>query len=777
MCKKSDLLLSLLMSIVVWIGVANADLATGLIGHWEFEEGSGDIAADQSGNGNDGQINGTAWAEGRLGAYALEFNGTTDDHIWIGEYEPQPDKTLTVALWAYARSAPNWASMVKNWGGGTTGAFHLGLGQDSAGRLDVHITQSDGATVNVNHTELFPLEDWHHCAVTADSSRIRLYLDGEEVAGGSYNGTLKMSFPYLAIGVKPNDNGGIQTGWGFWDGFLDSVRIYDRALTQEELQLAMVGVPPELAGNPSPEKEATDVLRETDLTWTPGQFAATHDVYFGTVFDDVNEATQISPLDTLVSQGQDANSLDVGVLEYGQTYYWRVDEVNGTPDSTIFKGDTWGFTVEALSIPVAATTATASSSHADNMGPENTINGIGLNELDQHSTEGTEMWLSGVGDTTPSIQYEFDKAYKLHELWVWNSNQLIEAFVGLGAKDVVIESTLDGVEWTVLEGAILLDQATGTANYAANTIVDFGGVLAQAVKITINAGYGMMPQYGLSAVRFLHIPTFAREPEPANGSNVASADVVLGWRSGREAASSEVYLSTDVADLALLGATTGSSMTANGLSYSTTYFWSVTEVNSAEAVTSYAGDVWSFTTPDFGTVDDFDQYDDKCRRIFFAWEDGLGHNGGEELEGCAVPPSNGNGGGSIVGNATAPFAEKTIVNVDSRQSLPLEYDNAFGPSETTLTLARQDWTTCGVRTLSVFFYGQSGNTGQLYVKINSNKVVYSGDAADITQAQWQRWDINLMPLAGLQEVTTLTIGVDGASAAGMLYIDDIRLYP
>ena len=111
-----------------------------------------------------------------------------------------------------------------------------------------------------------------------------------------------------------------------------------------------------------------------------------------------------------------------------------------------------------------------------------------------------------------------------------------------------------------------------------------------------------------------------------------------------------------------------------------------------------------------------------------------------------------------MGNAVAPFAEQTIVNVDSRQSLPLEYDNSFGLSETTLTLAGQDWTTSGVQTLSLFFYGQPDNSGQLYVKINNSKVVYDGD---ITQEQWQQWNIDLRPLAGLQNVTSLTIGVDG----------------
>ena len=74
----------------------------------------------------------------------------------------------------------------------------------------------------------------------------------------------------------------------------------------------------------------------------------------------------------------------------------------------------------------------------------------------------------------------------------------------------------------------------------------------------------------------------------------------------------------------------------------------------------------------------------------------------------------------------------------------------------------------------MFYYGQPDNSGQLYVKINNTKVT---GAADLTQEQWTRWDIDLTGLAGLQNVTQLTIGVDGGSAAGMLYIDDIRLYP
>jgi len=557
-------------------------------------------------------------------------------------------------------------------------------------------------------------------------------------------------------------------------GLYVGVEEYGSQSTFDDLQIASMSELATLAKQPNPDNAGEDLPRDVVLSWTAGEFAAKHDVYLGADFDDVNAAGTDS--DLMVSQGQSDTRYDAGSLDFGRTYFWRVDEINGAPDHTVFKGDVWHFTVEPFSIPVGAITATASSSNTANMGPEKTINGIGLNELDQHSTEPAEMWLSGMGDPTPSIQYSFDKAYKLHEMWVWNSNQLIESFVGIGTKDVVIETSIDGAVWTVLEGATLFNQATGSPDYTANTRIDFAGVMAQHVRITIMAGYGALPQYGLSAVRFLYIPTFAREPQPADGERTDAANVTLSWRAGRESVTHQVYLGTDPENLDLVGSSTEPSYAAHGLDYGTTYYWSISEVNEAELVQSHAGDIWSFTTPDYGIVDGFDLYDDSCQRIFFDWEDGLGHNGGTEIDDCAVPPSNGNGGGSIVGNAQPPFAEQTIVHAGS-QSMPLEYDNAFGPSEATLVLDGQDWTVSRIQTLSLYFYGQAGNSGQLYVKINNSKLSYDGQGADLTQAQWVAWNIDLTALSGLHNVTSLTIGIDGANAAGMLYIDSIRLYP
>ncbi|MCP4456292.1 MAG: hypothetical protein GY809_32945 [Planctomycetes bacterium] len=77
----------------------------------------------------------------------------------------------------------------------------------------------------------------------------------------------------------------------------------------------------------------------------------------------------------------------------------------------------------------------------------------------------------------------------------------------------------------------------------------------------------------------------------------------------------------------------------------------------------------------------------------------------------------------------------------------------------------------------MFFYGQLDNSGQLYVKINGSKVVYDGSTADVALEQWQQWNIDLTAIAGINSVTTLAIGIEGASASGLLYIDDIGLYP
>ncbi|RPJ37677.1 MAG: LamG domain-containing protein, partial [Planctomycetaceae bacterium] len=176
-------------------------------------------------------------------------------------------------------------------------------------------------------------------------------------------------------------------------------------------------------------------------------------------------------------------------------------------------------------------------------------------------------------------------------------------------------------------------------------------------------------------------------------------------------------------------------------------------------------------------VDDFESYTDYSpNKIFQTWIDGWGYSKDE------VFPNGheGNGTGAQVGGFDAPFAEQTIVH-GGRQSMPMTYSNAapLTRSETDRSFTEpQNWTLYGAGTLTLYFRGTLDNKGQLYVKINSTKVPYNGDAGDIGTMVWQPWSIDLSAVSGnMRSVTKLTIGVEGAEATGVLYIDDIRLYP
>jgi hypothetical protein len=262
--------------------------------------------------------------------------------------------------------------------------------------------------------------------------------------------------------------------------------------------------------NPLPH--ASEVPLEVILSWMSPPFAQSYDVYVGTSFADVNSADRANPRGVLVSRGQTATTYDPeSLLEYGRTCYWRVDFVSAGPAFTVYKGSVWDFKTEAY--PIKNVTATASSSQAG-WGPENTVNGSGLDMNDGHSTTSGHMWLSAANGPKPAwIQYEFDKVYPLHELWVWNHNLLAERTLGLGAKTVKIEYSTDGTTWTLLDGVPEFARAPGQLGYAANTTVSFGGVSAKFVKLTILANWGGTPMTGLSEVRFFCIQTVS-VPKP-----------------------------------------------------------------------------------------------------------------------------------------------------------------------------------------------------------------------------------------------------------------------
>ena len=525
--------------------------------------------------------------------------------------------------------------------------------------------------------------------------------------------------------------------------------------------------------DPDPADGATNVSHDVVLSWTPGQFANKHNVYLGTSFTDVNSAGPGSP--QLVGLGEGTNSFSPGRLEFDRTYYWRVDEVSAPPDSRVFKGPVWSFTTEplAIAVPGASIIATASSATA-NRGPENTVNGSGLDN-DLHSTRTADMWLSSPAGPQPTwIQYQFDKAYKLHEMWVWNSNSDVEIDIGFGVRNVSIEYSLDGVTYTPLGTTYEFAQAPGAPGYAHNTTVDLAGITAKYLRLTAISSWGNpLGQYGLSEVRFFSIPVFAREPSPASGATDVDVDVILSWRAGRQAARHDVYLGEDANALVSAGSVTQPAFdtTPLALTLGQNYYWRVDEVNDAQTPATQQGDVWSFTTQAFLVVDDFEDYNEfEPSTVYNTWTDGF------------QDPANGSTVGYLLGNPQ----ETQIVHGGS-QSVPLTYDNTTATfsqvSVNTDKLAvGRDWTKGAAQKLVLWFYGRPGNatTERMYVTVNGSKVVYGGDPMEIARPQWTQWSIDLAASGvNLGNVTTLSIGFERTGATGgtgIVLIDDIRLY-
>ncbi len=731
-------------------------------------------ALDSSGNDRNGTLHGNPqWIEGVYGQ-ALDFDG--DDYVTIDGYKGVLDMhAFTVTAWIKASGngeIVGWGSS----GNGNRAEFRV-----NSDRLRY---ESGGGNVQADTTVTDNM--WHHIAVTIPANAqyvdVTIYLDGKDDTQpeNDTDPVHPLSDNDVIMGQRYNRNG------RWYTGAIDDLRIYDIVLTLEQIQEAMAGIGPisAPASEPDPENELTDVPRDVVLSWTPGDFAPAvngHKLYFSENFNDVS--------DGIGGIIQDANSYTPPqLLDFGKTYYWRVDEVNAPPDSTIFEGEVWQFTVEPFAYPIAGDNiiATASSSNGEAEGPENTVNGSGLDADDLHSTDSTAMWLSSLADpNTAWIQYEFDRAYRLHQVLVWNHNTSSEPGVGYGIREATIQYSVDGANWTTLGTTHEFARAPGLAGYAPDTTVDFGDVAAKYIKIIAHSNWGdLLAQYGLSEVRFLNIPVFAREPSPNLGAMDVDVNVTLGWRAGREAAMHNVYVSTDeqavIDGNAPVVTVSDTSHSASLLDLNSTYYWRIDEVNDAETPTTWQGDVWDFTTQEYLAVEGFESYNDipveeeGSNLIFLTWTDGLDN-----------PSAN----GSTIGyfEAFQPTMETSIVYAGS-QSVPLSYDNTVAAySEVTANVADlqagQDWAKHGIRALTLRFHGDPNNSvnDQMYVKLDDFKVAYDGDADNLTHAGWQMWYVDLASMGvSLSNLTTLSIGFERIGAfggQGVVYLDSIRLYP
>jgi hypothetical protein len=312
-----------------------------LAGWWKFDEGEGNLAVDSSGHARHGTIlGGTTWVEGYDGG-ALSLNGM-DGYVALPiDSVVGSCNSMTVATWTNWSGAGGAWQRVFDFGGGQTFNMWVTPAVGSGGVLRFVITVESYNNEQRLDAATSLATGWHHVAVSINGSTktMEMFLDGWTVVTG-------------ATTVLPKDLGQTTNNWigrsqyaadAYYRGAVDDFRVYDYAMTAEEIRTAMRG-DPMLAWGPSPANGAiVDVLSATPLTWSPGDQATQHDVYLG------SDAAAVAAADTSDTSGiyrgrQNATDFTpTPDVEGGQAYAWRIDEVNA--DGSISQGRVWTFTV------------------------------------------------------------------------------------------------------------------------------------------------------------------------------------------------------------------------------------------------------------------------------------------------------------------------------------------------------------------------------------------------------------------------------------------------
>ena len=498
-------------------------------------------------------------------------------------------------------------------------------------------------------------------------------------------------------------------------GMLDDVRVYNHLLTESEVLGAMEGGEgyPYALG-PSPADGGLHEETWVSLGWRAGDYAVSHDVYVGDNFDSVNEGAE-------------------GTFQGNQTSMFYVIGFPGFafPDGLV-PGTTYYWRIDEV------------------------------NDTEPNSPWKGDVWSFMI---PPKTAYFPDPANSAESV---DPDVQLSWTAGFGSKlhTVYFGDNFDEV-----------DNAAGGLPQGATAYTP--GTLKMA-----RTYYWRVDEFDVVETHKGNVWSFTTEgavgsPDPANGAVDVTQTPVLTWSPGF-GASHEINFGTDASSLELKGSgNLGSESYDPGeLEWNTTYYWRIDEANNANSDSPWTGPLWSFTTANFLIIDDFEAYNDLnedepgSNRIYLAWEDGFNN-----------PATN----GSTVGHLDPPFAEQTIVH-SGLQSMPFAYDNVVGKSEATLTLtSNRDWTVKGVNRLTIWFRGSSSNAAEpMYVVLNGTAGIDNDNPDAAQKGSWTEWNIDLQAFAdqgvNLNNVNTITLGFGNrtnpaAGGAGMMYFDDIRLYP
>ena len=725
MCRK----LIYLVSFVLVLSLVS-NVSAELVGQWKLDDGAGTTAMDASGNGNDGTLEGDPTVvDGQFGQ-ALAFEG---NRVVI----PASD-SLTAALFQGSFTMSAWINPTRT-GNTWQQIFRSLRALDTNDTLFINIDgrlswrgRVGGAWAGgmcETAPDVVPADQWTHVAVVGDGTNFRIYVNGALSQESAFQTTDGENVTYYI--------GGDTNAGESYTGMIDDVRVYNHVLTEDDVMASMLnqgGAMPKAYG-PVPVNGTLYADTWVSLSWRAGDFAASHDVYLGENFDDVNDGTG----DTFIGN----QSMEYFVAGFpgfpypdglvpGTTYYWRIDEVNEAEPNSPWKGDIWSF-----SIP-------PKTSYFPE--PAEGTESVNLNVV--------LRWTAGFGA-------------KLH-------------YIVFGENYDEVNNAAAGIP-------------NGTTTYTpgllnlAKTyywrVDEFDGIETHKGEVwsftTLGAASGPNPANGDVEVKPSMILTWD------SGAVAASHEVYFG--SDAEAVKNATTSSPEYKGPMALGE---ESYDPGKLALNTAYYWRIDEVNDASTDSPWSGKVWSFTTGDFFVIDDFEDYDAGNNQIWFAWHDGLGAGTPGTADYFA-----GNGTGAAVGDeTTASYTEETIVHGGGK-SMPVVYDNNkqgysnYSQVDLTLT-AQRNWTEEGMAELSLWFYGDSANTAEpLYVAISNiagtPAVMVHENPAAATIDAWTQWIIPLQVFAdkgiNLSNVDKIAIGlgtqgnIATPGGSGKMFFDDIRL--
>ena len=213
-------------------GVLGNDVKNGLIGHWNFDEATGTTAYDSSGSSNHGTINtGTSTINRLTGkvSNAINFDGA-DDYVDISTNIDYSSGKTTVAAWIKSISFCPSKIIVNSKRGSILGGFHFTLDGDSCAEVLLWLDFSVGLTWAVDSITQLNSNQWYHIVGSYDAITMRIYINGQ------LTNTRLGSGPMLDGGPGSTRIGRDLTGGASFDGLIDDVRIYNRALSADEIK-------------------------------------------------------------------------------------------------------------------------------------------------------------------------------------------------------------------------------------------------------------------------------------------------------------------------------------------------------------------------------------------------------------------------------------------------------------------------------------------------------------------------------------------------------------